>query len=152
MSCVIKTITPFILKDILVEALKEMNCLERVQEENVMTNRKDYQGNQRFVKNNGQYIFIHDSDANFRWGNLSESKYKSVKEFLSDIASIYQKKYQELQERLAQQERERIEAERKAFVESQKQAILNRAKEKGYSVKEQQTGGKIKLVLVKHTY
>ena len=152
MSSVVKTVTPFILKDLLIEALAELNCLEQVQGERIITRRTDIRGNQYFERNNGQYVLIHYSHDTFLWGNPSENKYKSVKEFLAAVERIYTKKYQELQEKLRQEELERIEAERKAFVESQKKAILERAKEKGYSVKEQRVGEKIKLVLVRHTY
>lgn len=152
MSSVVKTVTPFILKDLLIEALAELNCLEQVQGERIITRRTDIRGNQYFERNNGQYVLIHDSHDTFLWGNPSENKYKSVKEFLAAVERIYTKKYQELQEKLRQEELERIEAERKAFVESQKKAILERAKEKGYSVKEQRVGEKTKLVLVRHTY
>ena len=44
------------------------------------------------------------------------------------------------------------ENERKAFVEKQKNAIIEKAKSKGYYVKEEKIKNKIKLVLVKRTY
>ena len=39
MSSVVKTVTPFILKDLLIEALAELNCLEQVQGERIITNK-----------------------------------------------------------------------------------------------------------------
>ncbi len=36
--------------------------------------------------------------------------------------------------------------------ELQKQAVMERAKEQGYSIKEEKVKGKIKLVLIKNTY
>ena len=56
-------------------------------------------------------------------------------------------KYRLEQEALEQKERERI-----AFVEKQKASIIQKAKAKGYTVKERKVKNKVKLVLVKRTY
>ena len=50
MSSVVKTVTPFILKDLLIEALAELNCLEQVQGERIITRRTDIRGNQYFER------------------------------------------------------------------------------------------------------
>ncbi len=49
-------------------------------------------------------------------------------------------------------ERKKLELEKQSFAESKKQAIIQKAKEKGYSVQETIEDGKIKLKLVKRLY
>ncbi len=170
MSAVVKTVTPFINKEILLEAL---DCLEfkyTIRTNEIITERVDYYGNQKFVFINGRYQFQHDSSANrinYPWRNLNVKNLKTVNDFLQTVEKeynrIYKEKLAELerirQEQLAEQERirleeeaRRIEEERKAFVEQQKKNIIEKAKAKGYSVKEKKVGKKIKLVLVRQTY
>lgn len=49
-------------------------------------------------------------------------------------------------------ERARLELEQKNFIEAKKKAIINRAREKGYSVQEQVENGVVKLKLIKRIY
>lgn len=167
MSAVVKTATPFINKELLLQALKNIGCNFTLQGNDILTDRKDYYGFQKFSLNNGRYVFLHDSSAEigslymtqpngYPWGNIKNQEYKSVSEFLKTVEneyqSLYQKKLKELELKRLEEEKRRLEQERIAFIEKQKSTIIARAKEKGYSVKEENVKGKIKLVLVRNTY
>lgn len=167
MSAVIKTTTPFINKELLLQALKNIGCNFTLQGNEILTDRKDYYGLQKFSLNNGRYVFLHNSSAesgsqymnvtkDYPWGNIKNQEYKSVSEFLKsvekDYNSLYQKKLEELERLRLEEEKIRLEQERLAFVEKQKATIIERAKEQGYSIKEENVKGKIKLVLVRNTY
>ncbi len=164
MSAVVKTITPFINKEMLLQALDCLNFKYTVSENTIITERTDYRGNQKFIFANGKYVFQHDSDQ-FLWRAFNKNN--SVSSFLEAIEKeynrIYAEKLEELerirQEQLAEQERirleeeiKRIEQERIAYVEKQKQTIIQKAKEQGYSVQEKKVNNKIKLILHRNTY
>jgi hypothetical protein len=159
MSAIVKTITPFIDKEILLQALDAIGCKYTLIGDEIITERIDYYGNQKFVLVNGRYVFQHDSSANrvvYPWRNLNFKEYNTVRDFLAAVESkyiyLYNKKIEELEKQRQEEERIRMENERKAFVEKQKQNIIAKAKEKGYSVKEENVKGKIKLILVRNTY
>jgi hypothetical protein len=162
MSAVVKTITPFINKEMLLHALDCVNCKYTVSGNTIITERIDYRGNQKFILDNGKFTFQHDSDM---WRTFNKNN--SVSSFLEAVEKeynrIYAEKLAELelirQEQLAEQERirleeemKRIEQERIAYVEKQKQAIIQKAKEQGYSVQEKKINNKIKLILRRNTY
>ncbi len=174
MSSVVKTITPFIDKEILCAALEKCGCKYQIQGSVILTDRKDYYGLQKFSFQDGRYVFMHDSSAenmrfgpHYPWGNIDLQQYKTVSSFLENVENhynvLYQKRLEEIelarQQAIAEAERQRLEQERirmeeerKAFVEKQKKSIIEKAKAKGYSVKETKVNNKIKLVLVRHTY
>jgi hypothetical protein len=87
---------------------------------------------------------------------LNVKEYKTVSSFLEAVEGkyhfFYNLKMEELEKQRQEEERIRLENERKAFVEKQKESIIAKAKEKGYSIKEENVKGKIKLVLVRNTY
>lgn len=164
MSAVVKTITPFINKEMLLQALDCVNCKFTVSGNIIVTERTDYRGNQKFILSNGKYIFQHDSDL-FFWKAFNKNN--SVSNFLEAVEKeynrIYAEKLAELerihQKQLAEKERirleeemKRIEQERIAYVEKQKQTIIQKAKEQGYSVQEKKVNNKIKLILHRNTY
>ncbi|MDR1903715.1 MAG: hypothetical protein LBQ88_15720 [Treponema sp.] len=165
MSSVIKTITPFINKDLLLQALDKNGCNYTLQGNEIITDRVDIRGNQKFIWHNGKYLFQHDSHD--VWRNLNIKELQPVSGFLSAVEkeynAIYKKKLEELEQlRLAalaeaeqrrlEQERLRLEQERRDYVEKQRASIIAKAKEKGYSVREEKVKEKIKLVLVRTTY
>ena len=174
MSCIVKTITPFIDKDILCAALEKCGCKYQIKDDVILTDRKDYYGLQKFSLQGGRYVFMHDSSAenmrfgpHYPWGNIDLQRYKTVSSFLENVENyynaLYKKRLEEIerarQQAIAEAERKRleeekirIENERKAFVEKQKNAIIEKAESKGYYVKEEMVKDKIKLVLVKRTY
>jgi hypothetical protein len=159
MSAVVKTITPFIDKEILLQALDAIGCNYNLQGNDIITERVDYYGNQKFVLIGGRYVLQHDSSANidqYPWKNLNFKEYKTVSSFLEAVESkysfFYNQKLEELEKQRQEEERIRLENERKAFVEKQKESIIAKAKEKGYSVREENVKGKIKLILVRNTY
>lgn len=158
MSAVVKTVTPFIDKECLLKAL------DKLEVKYSMDGHKITSQNQNFIYINGHYtldVYSHN------YQSVNWNEYKNKNSFLATVEKEYNKVYEEKlaelerlrQEELANQERirleqeiKRIEEERKAFVEKQKQAIIDKAKERGYSVKEKKIKNKVKLVLVRHTY
>ena len=173
MSCLVKTITPFIDREILCQALQECGCQYQIQGCDILTDRRDYYGLQKFQWQNGRYVYLHESSAenrmfgpSFPWGNINQQQYKTVSSFLEQVEKHYNEIYQrrlaeielaklraaEEERRRLEEEKIRLENERKAFVEKQKNAIIQKAKAKGYYVKEEKIKNKIKLVLVKRTY
>ena len=164
MSAVVKTITPFIDKECLLKALDKLGVKYEIKGTEIITERIDYQGNQKFILTNGRFKFQYDS---YQAIEKNYKQYRTVSEFLQAVEKEYNYFYQERlaeiegkrEEELAEAERKRLEEEakrmeeeRKAFIEKQKQTIIKKAKAKGYSVKEKKVGNKIKLVLVRHTY
>lgn len=159
MSSIVKTITPFIDKEILCKALEQCGCKYQIQGTDIVTDRRDYYGMQKFHLQGGRYVYMHDSSAenmrfgpHYPWGNIDLQQYKTVSSFLENIEKQYNILYQKRLEEIELAEKIRIENERKAFVEKQKNAIIEKAKSKGYYVKEEKIKNKIKLVLVKRTY
>jgi len=155
MSSIVKTITPFINREILCEALKAIGCEYNIQENAIITNRVDYYGKQKFELKNGRFVFLHDSSAEnmrfgprYPWGNINNQQYKTVSDFLKQVETAYNEIYRKRLEA----ERQRLEQERREFVEKRKQTIIANAKKQGYSVREEHVKDKIKLVLVRNTY
>ena len=164
MSSVVKTVTPFINREILLKALAAVGCKYTVQGDIILTDRYDYNGVQKFQFGKGRYMYVHDSD---HWGNIDTSKYKTVSSFLQAVGAeynaIYRKRLEELEykrlaaiaeeeRKKAEEEKLRLERERKEYVEKQRSTIVAKAKEQGYDVRETTVNNNIKLVLVRTTY
>ena len=148
MSCVVKTVTPFIDRNILCAALEECGCKCTVQGSKIITDRRDYIiGFQTFEKDSrtGRYVLS-------AYSYMDSNQAAFVSEIEKHYNILYQKAVEEAERLRLEEEKRRLEEERKAFVEKQKSAIIEKAKAKGYSVKEENVKGKIKLVLVKRTY
>lgn len=167
MSAVVKTHTPFISRELLLEALDALGVSYTVSQNQIVTDRKDYYGHQIFVysSTSGKYVFQHDSSADvgsrwnpYPWG-ASFREWNTVSSFLQAVDTEYNNAYIRLEERIEEEkkiENERRLAEEKErkrqFILKQKQTILDKAKEKGYSVKETVEGNKVRLVLVRTQY
>lgn len=166
MSAVIRTHTPFVVKEVLVEALQEFGAepivvdkenisqyhhRERVLQGDIITNRSDYYGRQFFRSEQGMWVLQHDSSemSGRIVSKLVHSNYKKVGRFLSEVEQIYENCFFRYQERLAKRERERLEEERKARVALKRKEVLQKAKEQGYSIKEKLKNGKIHLILTR---
>ena len=158
MSCIVKTITPFIDKEILCAALEECGCHCTVQGDNIITDIRDLRiGYQTFKRDaNGKYSLLAYSykDKNrAAFVNEVEIHYNALyKKRLEEIERARQQAIAEAERKRLEEEKIRLENERKAFVEKQKNAIIEKAESKGYYVKEEKVKDKIKLVLVKRTY
>jgi hypothetical protein len=166
MSSVVKTITPFINRELLLQALDEVGCKYTIKGDSIVTERVDLRGNQEFIWKNRRFLFQHDS-YNYLWRDRNLKSYQPVSSFLKAVEKsynvIYKRKLAEIERRrLAseveaerkrlEEERARLENERKDFVEKQKAEIIEKAKKEGYSVREEKVQEKIKLVLVRTTY
>lgn len=175
MSCVIKTITPFLNEELLLQALQECKCQFQKQGEHILVHPTQFsfgylRGACFYKDSMGKFVLEHDS-------------HMDVQSFLRPIEQSYQKAYQrkveelerqraeaekskleleqkkmleerrklELAQKKAEEEQQRLEAERQQYVEKQKQSILQKAKELGYDVQETKKANKIQLVLVRRT-
>ena len=159
MSCIVKTVTPFIDKEILCAALKEYGCECTIQGEKIITNIKDVLiGFQTFERDyrTGRFVlnaYSHTDRNRAEFVNQIEKYYNILyQKRLEEIELARQKAIAEAEKKRLEEEKKRLEEERKAFVEKQKNTIITRAEEKGYYVKEEKVNNKIKLVLVKRTY
>lgn len=147
MSAVIKTATPFIDLECLCKALESVGCGFRVEGNKVITNRQDVRlAFQEFQKDNfGRY-------ALFAYSHTDRNQADFIRLVEKQYNDIYQKKLEELELKRLEEEKKQLEQERLAFIDKQKTTIIERAKEQGYSIKEENIKGKIKLVLVRNTY
>ena len=167
MSAVIKTTTPFVLESVLFTALEASQAepvvvtkaeLSRITQRNqimegdIMTNRSDYNGRQFFRQQDNRWILLHDGDE-YRASVVSQlvdRRYTPVSRFLADLSLAYDVAYKEHLELIAENERIRLEQERIARVEGTRQRAIEKAKSKGYTVKEGKTStGQIQLVLTR---
>jgi hypothetical protein len=147
MSAVIKTTTPFIDLECLCGALKAVGCGLRVEGKKVITDRQDIRlGFQEFQKDNyGRYVL-------FAYSHTDKNQADFIRLVEKQYIAIYQNKLEEIERLRLEEEKKRLEQERLAFIDNQKTTIIERAKEQGYSIKEENIKGKIKLVLVRNTY
>lgn len=147
MSAVIKTATPFIDLECLCDALTAVGCGFRIQGGKIITDRKDSRlGFQEFQKDKyGRY-------ALYAYSHTDKSQADFIRVVEKQYNEIYQKKLEDAERLRLEEEKKRLEQERLAFIEKQKSTIIERAKEQGYSIKEENVKGKIKLVLVRNTY
>lgn len=165
MSAVIKTTTPFVMEEILIQALESVgaepkkvnghqyeNQRNHIQLGDILTNRSDYNGRQLFRSQNNRWILMHDSDeyaSRIVSPSLTGKGYKPVTQFLSELSLAYNLAYEQHLEKVAEQERIHLEEERKARVEATKRKAIEKAKAQGYTVKETRKGNQIQLVLVR---
>ena len=158
MSSVIKTNTMFVDEECLIKAIEANGT--KVTSHNgtsIITNRVDYYGAEKFVLENGRYVFMHDSTADrlgnrYPWNRNSLKDWKNVSEWLSDVNESYNREYGLKLERLAEEERRREEERLRKLVEDRRDQIKAKAKEEGYYIKETEEEGKIRLVLTRISY
>jgi len=152
MSSFVKTATPFINRELLLKALDAVGCRYQIQGSTILTDRQDYYGAQKFILQNGRYVFVHEEHAqHYPWGNINMQQYKSSRSFIAAVGkeynSIYAKQLEELErkrlaaiaeaerlhkEQLAEQERLRLIAiaeETRKRVEEEKQRLERERKE-----------------------
>ena len=107
MSSVVRTATPFINRELLLKALNAVGCKYTINGNEIITDRQDYYGKQKFVFLNGRYSFMHDSSAEnmrfgpqYPWGNIDAMKYKTVSEFLGSVGKVYNEQYKRQMEEI----------------------------------------------------
>ncbi|MBA6352485.1 hypothetical protein [Colwellia sp. BRX9-1] len=165
MSAVIKTTTPFTIKEVLFSALATLGAepvlttaeninnfrqQSNVEIGDIITNRRDYNGLQLFCFNGDVWQLQHDQDEYAtRIISATQKQYQSVSRFLNELNVAYQGCYQVHLDNIAELERQRIEQERIDRVEATRQQAIAKAKAQGYSVKEKHIRGKIQLVLTR---
>lgn len=133
MSCLVKTTTPFISQEILLEALEKCGYNYEIKNDKIYIPSLHKYRNTYFKFANGKYILNYDSYN-------TEISY-----FLTKL----EKSYNNVYEIKLKEEAERLERERLAYIESQKKAIMEKAKAKGYRVMETKKDNKIQLTLVR---
>ena len=133
MSCLVKTTTPFISQEILLEALEKCGYNYEIKNDKIYIPLSHKYRNTYFKFVNGKYILNYDSYN-------TEISY-----FLTKL----EKSYNNVYEIKLKEEAERLERERLAYIESQKKAIMEKAKAKGYRVMETKKDNKIQLTLVR---
>ena len=168
MSCLVKTTTPFISKEILLEALEKCGYEYNIRGGNIHIPALHMYRNTYFKLENRKYVLIHE-DFNF----FISSFLQKVEESYNDVYKMKLKRLREIEkekaatlererlakekeeakrlerERIERQELEKLERERIAYIESQKKAIMEKAKAKGYRVMEVKKDKKIQLTLVR---
>ena len=164
MSAIVRTQTPFLHRTILLKALERIGEPYHIGADGaIYTSRTDYYGRQVFEQKGSSYVLRHDSDADKHpWGNLRNSPWMLVRDFLSAVQKAYNdilneevaKLHRIEQERIASEEAERLrreaaarEAARLAYIQAQEQAITERARAAGYHVSRKEVGGKIRITL-----
>lgn len=133
MSCLVKTTTPFISQEILLEALEKCGYNYEIKNDKIYIPSLHRYRNTYFKFVSGKYILNYDSYN-------TEIFY-----FLTKL----EKSYNNVYEIKLKEEAERLERERLAYIESQKKAIMEKAKAKGYRVMETKKDNKIQLTLVR---
>lgn len=133
MSCLVKTTTPFISQEIILEALEKCGYNYEIKNDKIYIPSLHKYRNTYFKFVNGKYILNYDSYN-------TEISY-----FLTKL----EKSYNNVYEIKLKEEAERLERERLAYIESQKKAIMEKAKAKGYRVMETKKDNKIQLTLVR---
>ncbi len=133
MSCLVKTTTPFISQEILLEALEKCGYNYEIKNDKIYIPSLHKYRNTYFKFVNGKYILNYDSYN-------TEISY-----FLTKL----EKSYNNIYEIKLKEQAERLERERLAYIESQKKAIMEKAKAKGYRVMETKKDNKIQLTLVR---
>jgi hypothetical protein len=149
-SSVVKTLTPFLNKELLLQALDAVDCKYTVNGNTVITDRKDYYGYQKFEFRNGRFIFLHDSSSqdmiygpHYPWGNIEMKKYKTVSSFIGAIGkeynAIYQRQMEELErKRLAAiAEAERLRLRKEQIAEQERLRLIAKAEEERRKAEEE---------------
>lgn len=168
MSAIVRTRTPFLHRTILLQALERIGEPYDIGGDGaIYTSRTDYYGRQVFEQKGSSYVLRHDSSADkgnrpYPWGNLRNSPWMLVRDFLAAVQKAYNdilneeaEKLEHIeQERIAAEEAERLrreaaarEAARLAYIQAQEQAITERARAAGYHVSRKEVGGKIRITL-----
>ncbi|TKZ35679.1 hypothetical protein [Brachyspira catarrhinii] len=168
MSCLVKTTTPFISKEILLEALEKCGYKYKIENGKIYIVHSDMEeeiNKKGFIpvkiSKNGKlyyekitnvedlaYIFIWEAYFEFVSGKYilnHDSWNNDISSFLIKV----EKSYNNVYEIKLKEEAERLERERLAYIESQKKAIMEKAKAKGYRVVETKKDNKIQLTLVR---
>lgn len=166
MSAVVKTVTPFTIEEVLLEALSAIGAEPEIITANshayqqrsvlhigdIVTNRSDYNGRQAFRFVQDKWVLIHDSDelSATTTSKLGDRKYTPVTQFLAKLSDAYNLAYQQHLLQVEEQARAKLEAERKARVEAIRQNAIAKAQAQGYAVKETRNSqGQIQLVLTR---
>jgi hypothetical protein len=152
MSSIVKTVTPFLNKELLLQALDSVGCKYEIQGNEIVMLQDQ---SQRFIWDStfGRFKFSYYSH------NYSESKFAEIKatyKFLGPIEQsyndLYRKRLEELERLHLEEERLRLEKERQECVEKQRMLIKANAKASKYWLEsEKKVKNEIKLVFVRTT-
>jgi DNA repair exonuclease SbcCD ATPase subunit len=144
MSAIIKSRVAFLDKSLLLKALQELQVNFQEQDTQIVTERLDYYGNQKFRLDQGRYVFLFDSSSNnphYQWRKQNWGKWPTTNAFLDELEQTYNRLYQEreaeverrrkeAEERRARLEREKLEAEERRRMEAELRRIEEERRQK----------------------
>jgi vacuolar-type H+-ATPase subunit H len=142
----LKIRSPFLHREFLLQALHGIGCPYSLGENIIRTQCADISGPQLFMLIGNKYYFLHKNHADLI--NYNKEKEKVAAEFLSKL----EKEYKRLIAAARKTERETVKRLEREYVQQQKENVIAKAKEKGYSVREEKYGNNVKLVLVRTSY
>jgi len=93
MSSIVKTVTPFIDIELLTKALNAVGCSFTIRGNEILTDRTDHYGNQKFVFLGGRYQFEHE-ERGHSWAS------QTVNEFIWAVGNAYDRLYRQQVEEL----------------------------------------------------
>lgn len=135
MSARISTLTPFINEEILCKALEELEIEYKKNREKIIIPSLFFYREGYFEKNSlGKYTLNNEEEIRVKANELQNRVVVSYVKISKEI------------------EDEKIRQEKKVYIQKQKEIIKERAKKKGYSVREVENKGKIQLVLLRTRY
>jgi hypothetical protein len=168
MSAIVRSLTPFLNQEQLLEALESLECQCTVQQDQITVtgglNLRLY--NKPVFKRtiDGKFMLLHERSPEIKkfLKQLEGAYIKAGKEYKRKLQELKilaeqeevlskQREIELKKQELEQKEKER-ELAKQAYVQQQKAEIIRKAKEQGYEVKEYKKGNNIQLQLVKVTY
>ena len=156
MSSVVKTVTAFTDYECLMKALECVGTkVKRGPHGEIITDRVDYLGPEKFILENGRYVLVHDSYADNMGGYINGSnlkKWTTIAEWLTQVGKEYRRLRKEKMDCLTEEERIRAEERMRQLVEQRCDEIKKKALEEGYDVKVTVVDGKKRLILTRITY
>jgi len=156
-SIIVTTITPFIDKDILCDALSNLGVKYTVENNRINTNRTDEVGNQCFEYMNNKWVY----KSNTAYSRISmkngevvltapEKEYGAP--FGQPLAESFLKEVEQEYYKLIQNPDSEISGKNKLYVEQRKQEIIAKAIAEGYKVEESVVNNKVQLVIARNSY
>jgi hypothetical protein len=165
MSAYIKTFTPILEEDLLIEALCQMGFKKqhieihaRPQPLYDFSGRKTSQTAEIIIRK--KHVGVVSNDIGFSKTStgyqLTLSDIEHGANWQNRLFSHYEKLLQQREEQIRRQaeesERLRKEEERKKLIQAQKEVIIKRAQQMNYAVKERKIDGNTQLLLVRRSY
>jgi hypothetical protein len=152
MSAIVQSLTPFTDKEVLLQALTSIAVAHKEINGEILTERGDYFGNQRFVHRNNQYYFQYDAEEQAVMYQQNFKEWKNTDSFLKALEEKYIQLYQAKLEKMGETEKQKTEAKKKEYILEQEKKIQEKAKALGYKVEKRvEKDNTVQFVLVKRS-